>query len=99
VGADQPYTINFLAETVAAAMAVELKPVHLEARNEVTHAYSSHEKLREIFGPREYCPLQEGVARMARWAKRVGPRKGSVFTAIDIKKNLPPSWASLIVSD
>ncbi len=94
VGADQPCPINYLAETVARAMGVEPKIVYLDARNEVLHAHSSHEKLRKIFGQRECCPMKEGVARMAEWAKRVGPRKGSVFGNIEIKKNLPQSWTS-----
>ncbi|MCD6288740.1 MAG: NAD-dependent epimerase/dehydratase family protein, partial [Candidatus Hydrogenedentes bacterium] len=96
VGADRPETVNHLAETVARAMGVEPRVVHLDARNEVVHAYSTHEKARTVFGDRETVPLDEGVERMAQWAKQVGPRKSTVFKNIEITKNLPPSWAALV---
>ena len=41
VGADTPYTVNELAETVALAMGIEPQIKHLPARNEVKYAYSS----------------------------------------------------------
>jgi UDP-glucose 4-epimerase len=52
VGADQPYTVNELAQAVAAAMGVPPDIVHLPARSEVVNAYSSHEKVGRIFGSR-----------------------------------------------
>jgi UDP-glucose 4-epimerase len=36
--------------------------------------------------------LKQGLARMAAWAKAVGPRKPTVFENIEILRNLPPSW-------
>jgi UDP-glucose 4-epimerase len=50
VGADTPYTVNELAEVVAGAMGVRADVTHLPARNEVQHAFSSHEKARRVFG-------------------------------------------------
>jgi UDP-glucose 4-epimerase len=92
VGADIPYTINHLAQAVAEAMEVTPDVVHLPPRSEVQHAYSSHEKADRVFGERPHIPLEEGLHRMAQWAKRVGPRRGSPFNNIEIRKNLPPSW-------
>jgi UDP-glucose 4-epimerase len=96
IGADQPETVNTLVEAIGKAMDIEPEVVHLDARNEVVHAYSKHDRVTSIFGESEYVPLQEGVNRMAEWAKRAGPRKGMVFGDIEITKNLPPSWAALI---
>src|SRR6266545_6971643 len=53
IGADQPYTVNELAEAVAHAMGVAPDIAHMPARNEVLNAYSSHEKILRVFGERK----------------------------------------------
>ena len=94
VGADTPYSVNELAEEVSRVFGVEPKIRHVEARNEVLHAYSSHEKVREYFPPQRSFSLREGLEAMAAWAKAQGPRKSAHFSAIEIQKNMPPSWLS-----
>ncbi len=93
VGADTPYTVNRLAEVVMGAMGKRLPINHLLARNEVVHAYSDHSKARRVFGNRPPVTLEAGIARMAAWAKAVGPRHSRYFSQVEIAKNLPPSWA------
>ena len=39
--------------------------------------------------------LEEGVAKMAAWAKKTGARQGRPFEGIEVRKNLPSSWAAL----
>ena len=95
VGADRPYTVDRLAEVVAEAMGTPLRLRHLPARHEVVHAYSSHSKAAAYFGDLvKGIPLEEGVRRMADWAKKSGSRSTSDFAAIEVAKNLPPSWAA-----
>ena len=96
VGADKPYSVNELATVVAKVMGAQSQIKHLEARNEVVHAYSAHEKVHQYFGDLiSNVPLEEGVAKMAAWAKKTGARQGRPFEGIEIRKNLPPSWAAL----
>lgn len=92
VGADQAYTVLDLAHEVARAMGV--KPVirHLDRRNEVIHAISSHEKVRRVFAPPSPLDLTTGLARMAEWVKQQGPRKPVEFENIEVPRRLPPSW-------
>jgi UDP-glucose 4-epimerase len=92
VGADTPYTVNQLARTVAEALGVKPEIVHLPPRKEVQHAYSAHTKCQRVFGKKTPVTLEEGVRRMAQWAKAVGPRQSRSFDSIEIPKNLPPSW-------
>ncbi|PWH19531.1 MAG: UDP-glucose 4-epimerase [Ardenticatenia bacterium] len=92
VGADQPYTVNYLAHVVCQAMGVEPNTVHLPPRNEVKHAFSSHEKVKQFFDVPEPVPLEEGVARMAAWVQRVGSRKTREFANIEIPRGLPAGW-------
>ena len=92
IGADQPYTINELAHSVANAMGVETRVEHLPARNEVFHAYSSHEKVQRVFGARELCSLDDGLRQMSGWVKQHGVRQSQKFEGIEVTKNLPPVW-------
>ncbi|MBC8500893.1 MAG: NAD-dependent epimerase/dehydratase family protein [Nanoarchaeota archaeon] len=92
IGADKPYTVNYLAETVKKAMSSNQKTKHLPARNEVVHAYSSHNKVKKVLGYKTKFSLEEGVQRMADWAKKIGSKKSKKFKNIELTKNLPPSW-------
>ena len=96
VGADKPYSVNELATVVAKTMGATAQIKHLEARNEVVHAYSAHEKVQKHFGDLiKNVSLEDGVAKMAAWAKKAGARQGKPFEGIEVRKNLPPSWAAL----
>lgn len=92
VGADRPYSVKELAEEVCKLFAAAPKIRYLPARNEVLHAFSSHEKVRRFFPNIPQYSLQQGLSRMADWAKTHGPRKSNVFQNIEIMKNLPQSW-------
>ena len=92
IGADRPYTVKDLAGIVAGAMGVSPNVRCLPPRNEVLHAFSSHKRLAETFGYKAKVSLEEGVNRMADWARSAGARHSKVFTAIEIMKNMPRSW-------
>lgn len=93
VGADVPYSVNALAAAVARAMGAELRMEHLPPRNEVMHAFSDHGKARAVFADlARGVSLDDGLARMAAWAKVTGARATPKFTAIEVQRNLPPSW-------
>jgi UDP-glucose 4-epimerase len=94
IGADRPYTVQHLAETVARAFGQGLSIQYLPARHEVVHAYSDHAKARKIFGQPASVTLEEGVTRMAGWARKIGIRKSQDFENIELYQNLPPSWRS-----
>jgi UDP-glucose 4-epimerase len=97
VGADAPYSVLELAHSVAQAMAAEPNLRFLPARNEVVHAYASHERVKKYFGDlSKNVPLKEGIRRMTAWAKQTGVRPGQTFNNIEVKKNMPPSWVALV---
>ncbi|MGH7858393.1 MAG: hypothetical protein ACREQY_13800, partial [Candidatus Binatia bacterium] len=89
---DEVHTVNEVATLVAEAMARPREVVHLAARHEVRHAWSSHEKTRRIFEPPAPIPFREGVRRMARWAEQAGSRQSKPFGALEIAKSFPESW-------
>ena len=88
-----------MARTVAAAMGVECRVVHLEPRNEVKIAFSDHSKAQRVFGRPSKLRLEEGIRRMADWAKVHGARESSAFDDIEITRKLPASWALLTARD
>lgn len=95
VGADKPYTVNALAKVVCKEMGVKPELEHLPARNEVVHAYADHSKVEMVFRYKARYDLPEGVARMAAWARASGSRRGGSFSGIEVRRNMPPSWAAV----
>jgi UDP-glucose 4-epimerase len=96
IGADQPYSVRELAEAVAEVMNAEPNIRFLEARNEVQHAYCTHDKVARIFGDLiQNVPLRDGLQRMADWVQKAGARQGKPFKDIEVRRNLPPSWAAM----
>jgi UDP-glucose 4-epimerase len=96
IGADQPYSLNTLAEAVASAMRVPPQIVRVPPRNEVQHAYSSHEKVQRVFGQLPHYSLEQGLERMAVWVMQHGARSSQRFDAIEVAKNFPAAWADQI---
>jgi UDP-glucose 4-epimerase len=92
IGADEPYSILELAREVGCALGVVPTINHLPERNEVRHAYASHEKLVSFFGEQPKTSLAEGLRRMAAWVQKVGVREPVQFGQLELSKNLPPSW-------
>jgi UDP-glucose 4-epimerase len=92
VGADTPTTLNDLSTAVATAMGMDRHVRHLDARKEVLHAVADHSKVQQVFGRRVPVELSHGLARMAAWAKSVGPRTPTIFDDIEVLRNLPASW-------
>ncbi len=92
IGAAAPCSLNDLARAVAQAMDVEPRIVHLPARQEVRHAYSSHDKLRAVLGARPSTALEPGLRSMAAWVRQHGARSSAPFEHIEVTKNLPAAW-------
>jgi UDP-glucose 4-epimerase len=93
IGADTPYTVRHLAAVVGRALGVTPEIHFLPARQEVTHAYSDHSRATNIFGRGSQVSLEDGIARMAAWARAAGARQSSRFRDIEVPLNLPSSWA------
>jgi UDP-glucose 4-epimerase len=92
IGADVPYSVNKLAAVVCKAMGVKPDVTHFPARNEVMHAYSDHSKTKKFFNYQARTSLEEGINKMAEWAKKAGARESKEFGEIEIWKNLPKAW-------
>lgn len=94
IGGDKEYSVKELAETVMKAMGIDGKLRHLEARNEVVHAYADHEKAKKIFNIKDedLITLEDGLQKMVDWVKTAGSRKAPKFGNIEITEKLPKIW-------
>jgi UDP-glucose 4-epimerase len=92
VGASQPYTVLELASEVAKALGASPEIKHLPARNEVVHAYATHEKAQGVFGQRHPTSLSEGVEKMAAWVRSVGVRQSVGYEGLEVTRNFPEGW-------
>lgn len=94
IGSDTHTSVNELATTVCKVLGRVGSMLHVEARNEVEHAYADHSKVNALFGTTSETttPLEEGLQKMADWALKHGARKTPRFENIEILKNIPPVW-------
>jgi UDP-glucose 4-epimerase len=95
VGAETPYSVLDLAHAIARAFDVAEPEIEfLPARKEVVHAFSDHAKLHRVFGEAPTVPLEEGLRRMADWARETGVRDPIRFESVEVLRNMPPSWTA-----
>ena len=92
IGADKEYTVLELAQTTMKVMGKKGEIRHLEARNEVVHAYADHQLAQKVFGLKKITDLETGLSKMAAWAQKSGIRKSERFKAIEITEKLPRFW-------
>ncbi|MEP2026687.1 MAG: NAD-dependent epimerase/dehydratase family protein [Reichenbachiella sp.] len=92
IGADQEISVRNLAKMVMHAMKTESTIDFLEARTEVLHAFSSHQKLIDYYGKIPSTHLNIGLEKMAKWAQSVSHEPTKKFDQIEITKNLPSFW-------
>ena len=87
IGADHPYTVLQLVDTIASAMGVSPDMVEfLPARKEVVHAVSDHKKVREAFHIGEPVALEQGIKEMVAWAKKKAPCRAKNLAILKWRK-------------
>ncbi|MGI6278826.1 MAG: NAD-dependent epimerase/dehydratase family protein [Patescibacteria group bacterium] len=94
IGSDTVSSINQVAALVSASLGQPQPTIkYLPARKESKNAFSNHEKIKKYLGIYlKNTNLEEGIKKMALWAKKTGPQKTQKFDKIEIRKNLLPSW-------
>lgn len=79
IGGMEPITVNKLADLVCAAMGVSpatYPRIYLPSRPlEVKAAWSSWQKSVDVLGYEEKVGFEEGIRRMAEWAKKKGKQE------------------------
>lgn len=92
IGADTACTVNELAQAVAAAFDTESQLEYLPAREEVEHAFASHDKVSRVFGTDAQVSLTQGLKRMATWAREIGPMTPCPLRPLELNEKVPLAW-------
>jgi UDP-glucose 4-epimerase len=95
LGAAKPYTIKQLASEVKKAMSSDLNPEHVAPRHEVKHAHCTTKKSEELLNFVDKTSLEDGIRRMAEWAKSTGPMEPIVWDGYELTEKLPSFWKNL----
>lgn len=99
IGADKPYTVLELAETITDIMGAPKDFLFQPPRLEVVHAFANHDKVNTAFSIKETIGLREGIERMIDWSRDIGPQPPTKFGNIELPFNMPPSWQRLVDLD
>ena len=84
-------TLNEAAKMVAEVTETD-KIVHLEARHEVKHAWSSYEKSERLLGYVENTSTKRGLELMWEWVKSQPERQPKYWTSYELEKDLYSYW-------
>src|SRR5262245_27361290 len=95
IGADVSCTVLELAQIIADTVGVPLRVQYLPPREEPANVFANHDKVRRVFGNSAKVTLSEGVARMAAWARTVGPLSRAPLRELEVAVNVPPSWVAV----
>jgi len=92
LGSDVKTSINELANLLLEITNSKNEVLHLESRNEVLEAISSHKKALEHFEDSASVSLKSGLKEVWRWANKLEIQPANSFKNIEIRKRLPKNW-------
>jgi len=92
IGADQAISVIELAKMLQDISGRNPGVLHLPPRLEVTDAFSSHDKVEQVFGAIPKTPLHQGLEKTWNWALGEKLKPYQLDFDIEIEKKLPPSW-------
>lgn len=99
IGGKEPVTINKVARIIMEEFGRETEVIHLPSRpKEVKYAYSTHQKSERLLDYEERFSLREGIKRMIKWAKVLGPQEPVYMDAFEIEdKKIPKTWTEKLI--
>lgn len=92
IGASQSCSVRELADRIQRAFGRQVGVEHLPPRVEAVHVRCDHARTREVFGADAAVGLDQGIERMAHWARSITLALPRRCAEIEIERNLPPSW-------
>lgn len=99
VGPSEEYTINtasnlILREFFGKHIPEEMMPVHLPDRpKEVKNAFCTNDKIIKMLDYKTSISLEEGIKRMVKWAKELGPQEPCYLKELElVTESTPRTW-------
>lgn len=92
LGGIKETSINEACDTLLKVTGTKLKPVYLEQRHEVKHAWSTWEKSVDLLDFEHNIDLEDGLTRMWAWAKNQPMRDRFVWPEYELDKGIYKFW-------
>lgn len=93
LGSEKFYTINDLAQMVIDEFQLKIEPVYLPDRPcEVRNAYCSISKSERLLDFKDKTSIKEGIKKLIRWIKDVGPKHPHYLENLEIEAHAPKVW-------
>ncbi len=92
LGGIKEYSIIEACQELIKITGVDLDPLHLEARHEAKHAWSTWDKSVELLNFKHTVDLDEGLTKMWEWAQKQPNRKRFVWPSYELEKGLYSYW-------
>jgi len=92
LGGIKETSINEACSTLLKVTGTSLKPLYLEQRHEVKHAWSTWQKSVDLLDFKHSIDLEDGLARMWAWAKDQPMRDRFVWPEYELDKGIYKFW-------
>lgn len=101
VGPTEEFTINHMSDLILKEffgdknrVSEDLRPIYLPDRpKEVRNAYSSNYKITKLLGYKTSVSFEEGIKRMIKWAKELGPQQPRYMQELElVTESTPRTW-------
>lgn len=93
IGSDDSCSVAELATLVQAALGLDVGIRHLPARHECHDVRADHAEIRSRLGVRPTVDLNEGIRRMAAWARTLPLPPPRPFGGVELDHGLPGGWS------
>ena len=92
LGGIKEYSILEACEMLIKITGTKLDPLHLEARHEVKHAWSTWDKSVDLLGFKHTVDLGEGLTKMWQWAQKQPTRERFIWPEYELEKGIYSYW-------
>lgn len=94
IGPVEEITVNKLANLVKKEFGANNKIVYLPDRPmEVKYAFCTNDKAVRILGYKTSVSLEDGIHKMGKWAKELGPQEWKYLDSLELDSNqVPKTW-------
>ena len=98
VGSDEVTSINDACQGLLDIMGSGLRPMYEAARpGEVNQAYCTVRKSMDVLDYKTTHTLKQGLSKMVKWARDLGPQEPSYTLPLEITRKAPRVWVDKLM--
>ncbi|MBI2022110.1 NAD-dependent epimerase/dehydratase family protein [Candidatus Daviesbacteria bacterium] len=99
IGPEEDYSINDLAKEILKHFHDAPKPIYLPDRPlEVKQAFCTSDKAKKFLGYKTSISFSDGIAKMVKWAKEIGPKEPAYLNELELtNQDTPKTWKDKLI--